>query len=43
MQRASEEIVKLNTFLGGTLNTAAMQAAVDQTLYRNRSTNDHPR
>ena len=33
---AAEEAAKINTFLGGQLDTAKMIAAVDESLYRNR-------
>jgi hypothetical protein len=33
---AQEQITKINMFLGGQLNTAAMSAVVDKTLYRQR-------
>jgi hypothetical protein len=33
---APQQIVEINTFLGGNLNTAAMSAVVDKTLYRQR-------
>ncbi|MBI2415145.1 MAG: sulfotransferase domain-containing protein [Candidatus Kerfeldbacteria bacterium] len=37
LQHSDREIIKLNNFLGGNLNTAAMQAVIDTTLYRNRA------
>lgn len=36
MKDAAPVIEKLNTFLGGSLDTQAMNAVVDQSLYRNR-------
>lgn len=37
IDNASAEIAKLNTFAGGILDTEAMQAVVDESLYRNRA------
>lgn len=37
MQQPADQIQKINEFLGGRLNAAAMLAAVDKTLYRNRA------
>lgn len=36
LENAAPVIAEVNTFLGGQLNTAAMQAVVDQSLYRNK-------
>lgn len=36
MENAAPQIEKLNAFLGGSLDTNAMKAVVDQSLYRNR-------
>lgn len=40
VSNAEKEIDKINTLLGGQLNTAAMQAVVDDSLYRNRANAD---
>lgn len=37
LEKPQEEIRKINTFLGGELDTQAMEAVVDESLYRNKS------
>jgi hypothetical protein len=39
IDRPAEAAARMNAFLGGTLDEAAMAAAVDGTLYRNRREN----